>query len=125
LRLKGIKTICIVDNLFPHESNKCDSILARIFFKYIYAVVTQSEIVHEQFLLFSPNTPEIMVPHPVYDQFGPSVPMNLAREKLNIEQNKKVLLFFGFIRPYKGLDTLLSIMPKLIKKYSNIHLLIA
>ncbi len=67
------------------------------------------------------------MPHPLYDNFGEKISKEEARQKLNINNEDKVILFFGFIRKYKGLDILLNAM-KLLKQYpstENIKLLIA
>lgn len=125
LRRKNIPVICIIDNLFPHERHFGDTFLTRILLTQITGAVTQSELVHKQFQGSFSHIPETMIQHPIYDQFGPPVPQKEARHKLQIKSDKKVLLFFWFIRLYKGLDILLSIMPQLIAKYPNIHLIIA
>lgn len=125
LRRKNIPVICIIDNLFPHERHFWDKFLTRILLTQISAVITQSEIVHEQFKSSFSHIPEMMILHPVYDQFWPPVWKKEARQILQISMDKKVLLFFWFIRPYKGLDILLWIMPQLIAYDSNIHLIIA
>ncbi len=125
LRRKNIPVICIIDNLFPHERHFGDTLLTRLLFSQVSRAVTQSHIVHQQFKDSFPHIPETMIPHPVYDQFWPPVPQEEARQRLQISSDKKVLLFFWFIRPYKGLDILLSIMPQLIAKYPNIYLIIA
>ncbi len=125
LRRKKISVVCIIDNLFPHERHFWDTFLTRLFFTQITAAITQSEIVHNQFQDSFSHIPETIIPHPVYDQFGPPVWQKQAQKVLQIPPGKKVLLFFWFIRPYKGLDTLLSIMPQLILMHPNIHLIIA
>ena len=76
---------------------------------------------------FAKGKPAQFVPHPLYDNFGEKISKEEARKKLNIHPNDKVLLFFGFIRKYKGLDILLEGM-KILKKdpsTQNIQLLIA
>ncbi len=125
LRRKNIPVICIIDNLFPHERHFGDTLLTRILFTQISSAVTQSEIVHKQFQTSFPHISETIILHPVYDQFWLPVWQAEARRKLGISADKKLLLFFGFIRPYKGLDILLWIMPQLIKQYPSIHLLVA
>lgn len=125
LRWRGISTVCIIDNLFPHERHRGDAFLIKLLLSQVAWVITQSEVVHEQFQKFLPSIPEVLIPHPVYDQFWPVVWMSEARQKLNIPSNKILLLFFGFIRPYKGLDLLLQVMPKIISQFPNVHLLIA
>lgn len=122
---RNVPVICIIDNLFPHERHFWDTILTRLFFTQITVAITQSEIVHNQFRDYFSYIPETMILHPVYDQFGPPVWQKEAQKILQIPPDKIVLLFFWFIRPYKWLDTLLSIMPQLIIKHPNIHLIIA
>jgi glycosyltransferase involved in cell wall biosynthesis len=66
-----------------------------------------------------------MIPHPLNNQFWPIVPQRVALEQLKLPENKTLLLFFGFIRPYKWLDNLLTILPQIIQKIPNAHLIIA
>lgn len=125
LRRNKIPVICIIDNIFPHERHRGDILLTRLFFSQISWAVTQSNIVHNQFQNTFSHIPETMILHPIYDQFWPPLWQKEARQRLQIPNNKKVLLFFWFIRPYKGLDILIRVMPYLIPKYPYIHLLIA
>ena len=46
--------------------------------------------------------------HPLYDHYQPATEKSAARNNLNLPQDAKVALFFGLIRPYKGLDILLK-----------------
>jgi glycosyltransferase involved in cell wall biosynthesis len=63
----------------------------------------------------------------LYDNFGSLISKKEARKKLGISEEDKVILFFGFIRKYKGLDILLNAFKKVIqeKKIGNLKLLIA
>lgn len=119
------RIVVIIENLLPHERHFGDTWLLRLFFSQTDAVVTQSAIVHNQCTELFPEMLKIMIPHPVYDQFWPKVPQSDAQRKLQLPDNKIILLFFGFIRPYKGLDILLEALPSLIEQNSNIHLVIA
>ena len=56
-------------------------------------------------------------PHPLYDHFGALADPETSRRKLNVPEGKKVLLFFGFIREYKGLDILLQALAQLDERY--------
>ncbi len=69
-----------------------------------------SEKVLADLAQFAKDKPAKFVPHPLYDNFGDKISKEEAREKLNIKLDEKVLLFFGFIRKYKGLDILLEAM---------------
>ena len=121
------KIICIADNIFPHEKRLGDKSFTEYFLKPIDGFITMSEKVLADLLQFAKGKPAQFVPHPLYDNFGEKVSKEEARQKLTINKNDKVLLFFGFIRKYKGLDILLNAM-KLLKRDSstqNIKLLIA
>ena len=68
-----------------------------------------------------------MVPHPVYDCYGAEdIDMKIARARLNLSTDTRVLLFFGLVREYKGLDVLLNSMPLILKGLNgNAHLVVA
>jgi glycosyltransferase involved in cell wall biosynthesis len=57
---------------------------------------------------FDTVKPRVFSPHPLYDNFGASVSENLAKKTIGLEEDTKYILFFGFIRDYKGLDLLLE-----------------
>jgi glycosyltransferase involved in cell wall biosynthesis len=84
-----------------------------------------SEKVMKDLRTFEKNKPALQVLHPLYDNFGMPVSKNEAREKLGLNQNDQIVLFFGFIRKYKGLDLLLKAMKILKEKGNNIKLLVA
>ena len=124
---KHTKVICIADNIFPHEKRPGDVAFTKFFLKPVDAFITMSEKVLADLKQFAKDKPAQFVPHPLYDNFGEKVSKDEARKKLGIDVNDEVLLFFGFIRKYKGLDILLNAM-KLLKQDSsteNIKLLIA
>lgn len=124
---KHTKIICIADNIFPHEKRPGDKTFTKYFLKPIDGFITMSEKVLADLHQFAKGKPAQFVPHPLYDNFGEKISKEEAREKLNICEKDKVILFFGFIRKYKGLDILLSAM-KLLKQNSpaqSIKLLIA
>jgi glycosyltransferase involved in cell wall biosynthesis len=124
---KHTKIICIADNIFPHEKRMGDKSFTKYFLKPVDGFITMSEKVLSDLHQFAKGKPAQFVPHPLYDNFGQKISKGEARAKLNINTEDKILLFFGFIRKYKGLDILLSSM-KLLKRNSyaeNIKLLIA
>lgn len=124
---KHTKIICIADNIFPHEKRPGDKAFTKYFLKPIDGFITMSEKVLADLHKFAKGKPAQFVPHPLYDNFGEKISKEESREKLHINLNDKVILFFGFIRKYKGLDILLNAM-KLLKQNpftQNIKLLIA
>jgi glycosyltransferase involved in cell wall biosynthesis len=122
LRKHGIKVIPILDNVIPHEKRPGDIALTKYFLNRTDGYVSMSNTVSNDLLSLKPNARFTMLDHPLYDHFGEKVPKAIAREKLNIPADKKVLLFFGFIRGYKGLDLLISALSNLPEDY---YLLIA
>lgn len=124
LRRKKIQIICIVDNLVPHERHLGDIFLLKLLFSQIDKVITQSDIVHEQFSCLFPKKTEKMISLPVYNQFWLPVDKISARNYLKIPIDKKVLLFFGFIRPYKWLDVLLESLPGIVDSLPDVNLYI-
>jgi len=127
-RIKKNKTtqiVCIADNIIPHEPKPGDQIFTKYFVKPVDAFITMSEKVKEDLLVFAPNKPTVFIPHPLYDNFGEKISKELARKYLNIELDEKIILFFGFIRKYKGLDILLDSIKILQRANPSIKLLIA
>ena len=122
---KHTKIICIADNIIPHEKRIGDRSFTKYFLKPCDAFITMSQKVLDDLRHFEKNKPALIVPHPLYDHFGKKIATANARKKLNIEANQKLILFFGFIRKYKGLDLLLQAMTDERIKNMGIKLLIA
>ena len=119
--------MCIADNIFPHEKRPGDTMFTKYFLRPVHSFITMSEKVLADPHQFARGKPARFIPHPLYDNFGEKVSKEEARNKLKINPDDKVILFFGFIRKYKGLDILLESM-KILKKdpaAQNIKLLIA
>ncbi|RQO32074.1 glycosyl transferase family 1 [Taibaiella sp. KBW10] len=119
------KIICIADNIIPHEKRTGDTAFTKYFVKPIHAFLTMSQSVLKDLEQFAPQKPKLYTPHPLYDNFGDSYPKAEARKKLNIPADEKVILFFGFIRKYKGLDLLLEAMTDARIKQKGIKLMVA
>jgi len=119
------KIICIADNVLPHEKRIGDKQFTSYFIKPVDAFITMSEKVLTDLRHFT-NKPAQKIVHPLYDNFGEQINKAEAREHLGINVNDKIILFFGFIRKYKGLDILLEAI-NILKQHStlNIKLLIA
>jgi glycosyltransferase involved in cell wall biosynthesis len=124
------KIVAITDNVIPHEKRPGDTPFTRYFLKACDAFVTMSEKVMTDLRTFQPDKPARQVAHPLYDNFGEPIPRNEARAQLrakgiNIADDDKVLLFFGFIRKYKGLDIALEAMADQRVRDLGIKLLVA
>jgi len=122
------KIICIADNIIPHEKRAGDKQFTKYFIQPIDAFITMSEKVMNDLRKFT-DKPAKKAVHPLYDNFGEKIDKVKAREYLNINPNENIILFFGFIRKYKGLDLLLEAMSILKQnpksEIRNLKLLIA
>jgi glycosyltransferase involved in cell wall biosynthesis len=116
---KHTRIIAITDNVIPHEKRLGDVPFTRYFLKSCDAFITMSEKVMNDLRQFEKSKPAQQVLHPLYDNFGDPVPKEEARQKLGIPANEKIILFFGFIRKYKGLDILYEAMSLLKQQQTN------
>lgn len=122
---KHTKIICIADNVIPHEKRFGDKPFTNYFLKSCDAFITMSEKVMSDLRLFQPTKPALLVSHPLYDNFGAIISKKEARQKLGIGSQELIVLFFGFIRKYKGLDLLIEAMADERIKKAGIKLLVA
>jgi len=120
---KHTKVICIVDNMIPHEKRFADKLLSSFFVKSVDGFITMSEKVAKDVRSFS-TKPIQLSPHPIFNHFGNSINKEEARIKLGLDIQEKVILFFGFIRQYKGLDLLLNAMASEAIKEAKIKLMV-
>lgn len=121
---QSTKIVCIADNIIPHERRPGDIPFTKYFVKPVDAFITMSDKVTNDLAGFS-NKKAKQIVHPLYDNFGEPVSKKEAREKLDLPLDKKIILFFGFIRKYKGLDLLLEAMSDERIRRSGIELLVA
>ncbi|MDF2478402.1 MAG: glycosyl transferase family 1 [Sphingobacterium sp.] len=122
---KHTKIVCIADNIIPHEQRFGDKLLIRYFLKSVDACVTMSKSVLADLKMLSPRMPAVYTPHPLYDNYGLHLSKVESRKLLNIDRQDRVILFFGFIRQYKGLDMLLEALADIQVQKLNIKLLLA
>ena len=122
---KHTKIICIADNVIPHEHRPGDTTFTSYFLKSCDAFITMSEKVMADLRSFQKSKPGKIIQHPLYDNFGSALSKEDARRNLGLSQNEKIILFFGFIRQYKGLDILLHAMADERIKKAGIKLMIA
>jgi glycosyltransferase involved in cell wall biosynthesis len=120
---KITKVLAICHNVIPHEKKAGDIALTRSFFKTVDYFVLLSAKVSNDLLTLKADAIYKVLPHPVYSSFGKAVNKIEAKKHLNVT-DEKIILFFGFIRDYKGLDILLNVMA-LLKDSLNIKLMIA
>jgi glycosyltransferase involved in cell wall biosynthesis len=124
VRKSGVKVLAITDNVIPHEKRAGDYAFAKYFINGCDGFVTMSKAVMGDLEKFT-NTPhKKYLLHPLYTSFGEKLNKLDARIALDLPEDKQMVLFFGLIRKYKGLDMLLDAMNEL-KSNPNIVLVIA
>lgn len=122
---KHTKIVCIADNIIPHEQRFGDPMLIRYFLKSVDACVTMSKSVLADLKVLCPQMPAVYTAHPLYDNYGQQLTKQEARKLLKIDEQDHVILFFGFIRQYKGLDMLLEAMADKRIRALDVKLLLA
>lgn len=100
--------ICIADNIIPHEHRPGDRQLTGYFIQRIDGLIAMSRSVLRESSGFRSDLPMSFCPHPIFDNYGIQLSKEIAKQKLGLEEKNGYLLFFGFIRDYKGLDLLIS-----------------
>ncbi len=107
LRKRGTRVVLVCDNLIPHEPRFYDAAFSRWMLRNSDGYLVMSESVERDLDTLKPGAPRRRVAHPFYAQFDRNrYTRTSARAKLQLEGD--VALFFGYVRHYKGLDTLLE-----------------
>ncbi len=125
LRKMKIPVIAITDNIIPHEKRPGDKQLTQYFINQCDGFITMSREVLQQLSLFTTTEKKAFLPHPVYNIFGDAIRKVDARKNLLLSADDKIVLFFGFIRTYKGLQMLLDAMSDERIRNRKIKLLVA
>jgi D-inositol-3-phosphate glycosyltransferase len=124
-RNKMTRIIGFVDNIIPHESRLGDSLFAKYFVGACDAFLVMSKSVKAQLRTFTKQKLIALAEHPLSDNFGEPVSYEAALAYLNLSKDFRYLLFFGFIRDYKGLDLLLEAMADERVGELNVKLIVA
>ncbi len=124
---KGKRRIAILDNLIPHEKRPGDRLFAKYFVGSVDGMVAMSKSVLADADLFDPHhhKPRVFCPHPLYDHYGATLPRKEALDLIGLRENQHYVLFFGFIRDYKGLDLLLNAMADERMEHLGVKLIVA
>lgn len=124
-KTKKTKTISVIDNIIPHEKRFGDFLFSKYFAGSIDKFIVMSSSVLEDMKKFTVTKPVILAPHPVYDNYGEIISRTEACDYLGVDATYKFIMFFGFIRDYKGLDLLLEAMNDDFFKTNNIKCIVA
>lgn len=121
----GVRAITLVHNAIPHERRPLDARLNRWFLGQNDAFIVLSEEVERDLWQLGLRQPVRRIHHPVYDRFGPAPSRAEARERLGIAGDTPLVLFFGYVRPYKGLEVLLEAVAEARRKLHELRLIVA
>lgn len=123
--LRKIKVLFICHNVFPHERFPLDRLLTKQALKNGNAFIVHSKQDGEDLLSIQKNAVFRYNPHPTYNVFKiKNLTKTEAKDALQIANDKKVLLFFGYVRAYKGLKHLLCAMPAIQEQLQNVVLFV-
>jgi len=117
--------ICIFDNVVPHEKRPGDKMLTRYLTGSIDGAVVMSRTVGDELKTFRENFPVKLSPHPLFDNYGSPADRATALSILKLDPDFSYMLFFGFIRAYKGLDLLIEAFSDSRLRNKNLKLLVA
>jgi len=123
-KLTKTKILGICHNVLPHERTALDLFLARLVFRNVdYFIVHSREDFTNLKKISSRHTKRVLFP--IYHMFKfTRISKSQARKILNLNTKDKIVLFFGYVREYKGLMYLIRAMPKVLKKVPTVQLLI-
>lgn len=123
--IKGrVKVVGMTDNVIPHEKRALDSLFTKYFMSGCHAFMALSKSVKRDLESLT-KKPSDYFPHPINDQLGDIVSKTEARQKLGLDLDQQYLLFFGFVRKYKGLDLLLNAMAEPALNSLHLKLIVA
>lgn len=105
----SIKKVALVDNWKPHEPKPWDKILNRYFSNSMHKMTTFSEAVQSE-IISDVKLPTNKGFHPIARDLPRAITKQEACKRLNLKAKTPLLLFFGLVRPYKGLDLLIDAM---------------
>lgn len=120
-----IRHVALVHNALPHERRAGDALLSRHFLRKCDGIMVLSEAVEADVRSLVPDADVRRAAHPAYDLFGAAPSRQDSRQTLGIPEDAPVGLFFGFIRPYKGLELLIRALPEVIGALPGFQLIVA
>lgn len=122
---KKIKKLFVCHNVFPHERFPMDKILSKLVLKHGNYFITQSKMDSEDLITIKKDASYCQTVHPTYNAFKlKDISQTEAKEILKSKTGEKILLFFGFVREYKGLKHIINALPEIVKKIKDVKLYI-
>ncbi len=124
-RLTGIRIVVLLHNLSSHDSFFFEPMMQRPLATFADGIITLSEAVSREASAAMPHTPLLPLFHPIYEPEGDKPSRHDARRALGIDDYLPLLLFFGYVRPYKGLEMMLRAMPSILSREPSLRLVVA
>ncbi|MCU0414733.1 MAG: glycosyltransferase, partial [Ignavibacteriaceae bacterium] len=120
------KILFITENVVSHETNAIDKFLTKLGLKFASKFLALSGIVEKEVQQFSKEKKVFRSELPVYDCYkqAESIDVKKLKQEFGFAEDSLVLLFFGYVRKYKGLDILIEAFPKILSTNSKAKLLI-
>lgn len=119
------RKMAVCHNVFPHERFPMDRFLARLTLKGMDYYLVQSVKDEQDLLEIKPEAAYRRVFHPTYNAFRmKGMSRQEARELISLKEGEKVMLFFGYVRKYKGLHHILAALPMIAEQVKDIRLLV-
>lgn len=116
LKRRGIKVLFVCHNVFPHERFPMDRLLTKMTLRQGSCFLVQSGQDRDDLCNIIPKASFTQTPHPTYNVFRVrKISKGEARQEIGLPQDVPMLLFFGFVREYKGLGYLLEALPQIRK----------
>ncbi len=119
------RVITIFDNVVPHEKRFGDKMLTSFFVRSIDGALVMTGAVADDLREFSSDMPLVISPHPLFDNYSVPVSRAEAIVRLKLSPADRYMLFFGFIREYKGLDLLIRAMAEECVREAGVKLIVA
>lgn len=123
--VSGVRSVVLLHNFNAHEKLPGERLLQRLLTGSADAFITLSSSVQRQLDAFVPRKPSVSLFHPVDEPSVPAPGRSAARRALGLDSTARVLLFFGYVRPYKGLDLLLEAMVGVLRQDPSVRLVVA
>jgi len=130
LKLTGVRLIHTAHNVLPHERRKLDMFWKRIVYRSADAIIVHSEFIKDKLhrTFGTPRDKIFVIPHGNFDSYlrpAESGACDRPRSVLGLAEDEDVVLFFGYLREYKGVDLLVDAFDQAAKKNPRLRLVIA
>lgn len=127
MRLRRIPVVATLHNVLPHEAGAAYIRATRSICRLADAVIVHSEENRRQLLSHYGMAPERahVVPLGAYMAGTEPVPAAEARARLGLPPTGRLILQFGVIRDYKGIDILIRALAALGPDFEDVRLIIA